>query len=99
MDLSGVQEPEDLAATLKLLLGSPNIALKEWVYRQYDHFVRSNTVIAPGADAAVIRVKGTQKGLALTVDGNSRYCFLDPYVGGVLTVAEATPASPVTFTH
>ena len=89
LDLSGVQEPEDLAATLKLLLGSPNIALKEWVYRQYDHFVRSNTVIAPGADAAVIRVKGTQKGLALTVDGNSRYCFLDPYVGGVLTVAEA----------
>ena len=89
LDLSAVQEPEDLAATLKLLLGSPNIALKEWVYRQYDHFVRSNTVIAPGADAAVIRVKGTQKGLALTVDGNSRYCFLDPYVGGVLTVAEA----------
>jgi phosphoribosylformylglycinamidine synthase subunit PurL len=89
LDLSAVQESEDLAATLKLLLGSPNIALKEWVYRQYDHFVRSNTVIAPGADAAVIRVKGTQKGLALTVDGNSRYCFLDPYVGGVLTVAEA----------
>ena len=89
LDLSAVQEPEDLAATLKLLLGSPNIALKEWLYRQYDHFVRSNTVIAPGADAAVIRVKGTQKGLALTVDGNSRYCFLDPYVGGVLTVAEA----------
>jgi len=89
LDLSAVQEPEDLAATLKLLLGSPNIALKEWVYRQYDHFVRSNTVIAPGADAAVIRVKGIQKGLALTVDGNSRYCFLDPYVGGVLTVAEA----------
>jgi phosphoribosylformylglycinamidine synthase subunit PurL len=89
LDLSAVQEPEDLAATLKLLLGSPNIASKEWVYRQYDHFVRSNTVVAPGADAAVIRVKGTQKGLALTVDGNSRYCFLDPYVGGVLIVAEA----------
>ena len=51
--------------------------------------MRSNTVVAPGADAAVIRIKGTRKGLALTVDGNSRYCFLDPYVGGALAVAEA----------
>jgi phosphoribosylformylglycinamidine synthase subunit PurL len=89
LDLSKLQEPEDLGGVLKLLLDSPNIASKEWVYRQYDHFVRSNTVVAPGADAAVIRIKGTEKGLALTVDGNSRYCFLDPYVGGVLAVAEA----------
>jgi len=78
-----------LGSTVKLLIGSPNIASKEWVYRQYDHFVRSNTVVAPGADAAVIRLKGTEKGLALTVDGNSRYCYLDPYVGGALAVAEA----------
>ncbi len=89
LDLSNIAEPTDLGATVKLLLGSPNIASKEWVYRQYDHFVRSNTVIAPGADAAVIRIKGTEKGLALTVDGNSRYCYLDPYVGGALAVAEA----------
>jgi phosphoribosylformylglycinamidine synthase II len=89
LDLSKISEPADLGATLKLLLGSPNIASKEWVYRQYDHFVRSNTIVAPGADAAVIRVKGTEKGLALTVDGNSRYCYLDPYVGGALAVAEA----------
>lgn len=89
LDLSTLEEPTDLGDTLKLLLGSPNIASKEWVYRQYDHFVRSNTVVAPGADAAVIRVKGTEKGLALTVDGNSRYCYLDPYVGGALAVAEA----------
>ena len=89
LDLSTLKEPTDLGETLKLLLGSPNIASKEWVYRQYDHFVRSNTVVAPGADAAVIRVKGTEKGLALTVDGNSRYCYLDPYVGGALAVAEA----------
>jgi phosphoribosylformylglycinamidine synthase subunit PurL len=89
LDLASIPEPEELGATLKRLLGSPNIASKEWVYRQYDHFVRSNTVLAPGADAAVIRVKGTMKGLAVTVDGNSRYCFLDPYVGGVLSVAEA----------
>ncbi len=89
LDLSQIGQPEDLGATLKRLLESPNIASKEWVYRQYDHFVRSNTVVAPGADAAVIRVKGTEKGLALTVDGNSRYCYLDPYVGGALAVAEA----------
>jgi phosphoribosylformylglycinamidine synthase II len=89
LDLSRVAEPSDLSSVLKQLLASPNIASKEWIYRQYDHFVRTNTVIAPGADAAVIRVKGTEKGLALTVDGNSRYCFLDPYVGGVLAVVEA----------
>ena len=89
LDLSAVNEPKDLGMALKQLLASPNIASKEWIYRQYDQFVRTNTVIAPGADAAVIRVKGTGKGLALTVDGNSRYCYLDPYVGGVVAVAEA----------
>jgi len=89
LDLSAIAAPADLGATLRELLGSPNIASKEWVYRQYDHYVRSNTVVAPGADAAVIRIKGTKKALALTVDGNSRYCFLDPYVGGALAVVEA----------
>jgi phosphoribosylformylglycinamidine synthase subunit PurL len=89
LDLSTIAEPRDLGATLKLMLAAPNIASKEWVYRQYDCYVRSNTVVAPGADAAVVRIKGTDKGLALTVDGNSRYCFLDPYVGGALAVAEA----------
>ena len=89
LDLASVPEPTDLGATLKQMLGSPNIASKEWIYRQYDQFVRTNTVVACGADAAVIRVKGTDKALALTVDGNSRYCYLDPFVGGVLAVAEA----------
>jgi phosphoribosylformylglycinamidine synthase subunit PurL len=89
LDLTGLSEPKDLGATLKLLLGAPNLNSKEWVFRQYDHYVLSNTVVAPGADAAVIRVKNTDKGLALTVDGNSRYCYLDPYVGGVIAVAEA----------
>ncbi|MGH7886930.1 MAG: AIR synthase related protein, partial [Candidatus Binatia bacterium] len=84
-----VSEPKDLTAAFKQLLASPNIASKEWIFRQYDQYVRTNTVVACGADAAVIRVKGTDKGLALTVDGNSRYCYLDPYVGGVLAVAEA----------
>ena len=89
LDLTTVKEPKDLGATLKQLMGSPNLASKEWIYRQYDQFVRTNTVVGPGADAAVLRIKGTAKGLALTVDGNSRYCYLDPYVGGVVAVAEA----------
>jgi phosphoribosylformylglycinamidine synthase II len=89
LDLATVKEPKDLGAALKQLLRSPNLASKEWIYRQYDQYVRTNTVVGPGADAAVIRVKGTAKGLALTVDGNSRYCYLDPYVGGVIAVAEA----------
>jgi len=89
LEYAAIDEPKDLAAAFKQLLAAPNIASKEWIYRQYDQFVRTNTVVASGADAAVIRVKGTEKGLALTVDGNSRYCYLDPYVGGVLAVAEA----------
>ena len=72
-----------------MLLATPNIASKEWVYRQYDHQVQTNTVIAPGGDAAVLRLKGTNKGIALTTDGNGRYCYLDPYVGGMMIVAEA----------
>ncbi len=72
------------------LLGSPNIASQEWVYRQYDHMVRTNTVVLPGSDAAVIRVKGTKKGIALTVDCNSRYAYLDPYLGGMIAVAESS---------
>jgi phosphoribosylformylglycinamidine synthase len=89
LDHAAIAEPKDFTAAFKQLLSSPNIASKEWISRQYDQYVRTNTVVASGADAAVIRVKGTEKGLALTVDGNSRYCYLDPYVGGVLAVAEA----------
>ncbi|HEX2230182.1 MAG TPA: AIR synthase related protein, partial [Candidatus Binatia bacterium] len=88
-EIAAIAEPKDLGATLKQLLAAPNITSKEWIFRQYDHYVRGNTVVPPGADAAVIRVKGTRKALALTVDGNSRYCYLDPYVGGVIVVAEA----------
>ncbi len=71
------------------LLASPNIASKEWIYRQYDHQVMDNTVVLPGSDAAVLRIKGTTKGISLTSDGNGRYCYLDPYLGGVIAVAEA----------
>lgn len=79
----------DLKETLKSLLQAPTIASKEWVYDQYDYQVRTNTVVAPGSDAAVLRVRGTNKGLAMTTDCNSRYIFLDPETGGKIAVAEA----------
>lgn len=89
-DLSQLPLPDETPSdVLMKLLASPNIASKEWVYRQYDHQVQTNTVAAPGADAAVLRVKGTSKGLALSTDGNGRLCYLDPYVGGMIAVAEA----------
>ncbi|UED79867.1 phosphoribosylformylglycinamidine synthase subunit PurL [Lysinibacillus sp. CD3-6] len=79
----------DYKATLNALLKAPTIASKEWVYDQYDYQVRTSTVVAPGSDAAVIRVRGTNKGLAMTTDCNSRYIYLDPEVGGAIAVAEA----------
>ncbi|MFJ6211112.1 phosphoribosylformylglycinamidine synthase subunit PurL [Lysinibacillus sp. NPDC092081] len=79
----------DYKDTLNALLKAPTVASKEWVYDQYDYQVRTSTVVAPGSDAAVIRVRGTNKGLAMTTDCNSRYIFLDPEVGGAIAVAEA----------
>jgi len=79
----------DYKETLNALLKAPTVASKEWVYDQYDYQVRTSTVVAPGSDAAVIRVRGTNKGLAMTTDCNSRYIFLDPEVGGAIAVAEA----------
>lgn len=81
--------PDNYEQVLLDLLASPNIASKEWVYRQYDHMVGTNTVVRPGSDAAVLRVKGTKKGIAMTTDCNPRYCYLDPYMGGMIAVAEA----------
>ncbi|MER1998229.1 MAG: phosphoribosylformylglycinamidine synthase subunit PurL [Lysinibacillus sp.] len=85
------KEPQvsDYKATLSALLQAPTIASKEWVYDQYDYQVRTNTVVAPGSDAAVLRVRGTNKGLAMTTDCNSRYIYLDPTTGGKIAVAEA----------
>ena len=104
-DLSELPLPDESPSDVLLkLLASPNIASKEWVYRQYDHQVQTNTVAAPGADAAVLRVKGTKKGLALSTDGNGRLCYLDPFVGGMIAVAEAcrnvscTGAEPIALT-
>jgi phosphoribosylformylglycinamidine synthase len=80
----------DLTENFLRLLGSPAIASKQWVYQQYDHMVRTNTVVAPGAaDAAVVRVKSTRRALALSVDGNGRWCLLDPRCGAMHAVAEA----------
>jgi len=82
-------ENADLGAELLRLLSSGNIASKNWVYRQYDHMVRTNTAILPGADAAVVRIKETRRALAMTLDGNGRYCAADPREGTKLIVAEA----------
>ena len=80
----------DCTESLKQLLASPNICGKRWVWQQYDHMVQTNTVEAPGAgDAGVIRIKGSQRGLAMALDGNGRWCFLDPRLGAMHAVAEA----------
>jgi phosphoribosylformylglycinamidine synthase II len=78
-----------MTETLGRLIASPNLASKEWVYRQYDHMVRTNTVVLPGSDAAVIRVKETRRLLAMSLDGNGRYCQLNPREGARLAVAES----------
>ena len=80
----------DFTPVLKQLLSSPNICGKRWVWQQYDHMVQTNTVEAPGAgDAGVIRIKGSQRGLAMALDGNGRWCYLDPRLGAMHAVAEA----------
>lgn len=84
-----VPQVENNKETLLKLLSQPTIASKEWVYDQYDYMVRTNTVVAPGSDAAVLRIRGTRKALAMTTDCNARYAYLDPKVGGAIAVAEA----------
>ncbi|MGE5552702.1 MAG: phosphoribosylformylglycinamidine synthase subunit PurL [Betaproteobacteria bacterium] len=88
-DLASLPEPDDYGEMLKALLDSPTMASKEWVYSQYDYQVQTNTVVGPGSDAAILQIKGTQKGLALTIDGNGRYGYLDPWTGGAAAVCEA----------
>jgi phosphoribosylformylglycinamidine synthase len=79
--------PQDRA--LLALLASPTIASKRWVYRQYDHMVRTNTINLPGMGAGVVRIKGTDRALAMSVDGSGRFSYLDPYRGAMLAVAES----------
>jgi phosphoribosylformylglycinamidine synthase II len=88
-DLAALPEMEDYGKVLLTLLGEPTIAGKEWIYGHFDHLLDIDTMIPPGDDAAVLRVIGYNKGVALTVDGNSRYVYLDPYRGGQIAVAEA----------
>ncbi len=100
-----IAEPTDYAQLLLNILSRPTISSKEYVYRQYDHMVRTDTGLLPGAGASLIRLKGSKKALALTLDGNSGYCYLDPYTGGMLAVAEAarnlvcTGARPLAITN
>ncbi len=82
-------EAQSCNDALLQLLATPNIASKQWVYRQYDHMVRTNTAVLPGADAAVVRIKETRRALAMTLDGNGRYCAHNPREGAKLIVAEA----------
>jgi phosphoribosylformylglycinamidine synthase len=89
LDLRSIPEPTDYEKVLLDLVGSPNLCSRRWIYRQYDSIVRGNTVVRPGSGAAVLRIKGSRRGLALTVDCNHRYCLLDPYVGAVIAVCEA----------
>jgi phosphoribosylformylglycinamidine synthase II len=107
-DVSAIPEREeerDLAWTLRELLSAPTIASKAWVYRQYDTSVRTNTVIGPGGDAAVLRLRGTRKALAVKTDCNGRYVYLEPRVGGRIAVAESarnvacTGARPMAITN
>ena len=82
--------PGAMNEALLTLLASPNIASKSWVYRQYDHMVRTNTAVLPGADAAVVRIKETRRALAMSLDGNGRYCAVNPREGARLLVAESS---------
>ena len=105
LDLHTLPEPENPTDAFLQLLASPNIASRRPIYRQYDHMVGANTVIAPGGDAALLRIKGTPLGVAIATDGNGRTTFLDPYVGGAAAIAESarnvscTGARPLAFTN
>ena len=105
-DLTSIPLPNKTPNEVLLgLLASPNICSRRSVFRRYDHQVQTNTVIEPGNDGALIRIKGTKKGLAAATDGNGRLCYLDPYIGGLIAVAEAcrnvscTGAAPIALTN
>jgi phosphoribosylformylglycinamidine synthase II len=95
----------DLTGDLKQLLASPNICSKRWVYEQYDSMVQTNTVEGPGGEAGMIRIKGTQRALAMALDGNGRWCYLDPKLGAMHAVAESarnvacSGATPIAATN
>jgi phosphoribosylformylglycinamidine synthase II len=98
-------QKSNFTGELKQLLASSNICSKRWVYQQYDSMVQTNTVEGPGGEAGVIRIKGTKRGLAMALDGNGRWCYLDPKLGAMHAVAEAarnvacTGATPMAATN
>ena len=89
IDLGARPDVREPGSRLLELLASENIASRRWIYRQYDHQVQNNTVVRPGGDAAVLRLKGSARGFAVATDGNGRLCALDPRVGAAMAVAEA----------
>ncbi len=97
--------PKDMSDAFISVFSSPNIVSKQWVYEQYDYMVRTNSVIQPGGDAAVVRIKGTQKSISTKTDCNARYVYLDPRMGAAIAVAESarnvicTGAKPVAITN
>lgn len=108
LDLTKVADVKvnEVEAVLRKLLAAPNIASKRWVYEQYDHMVQLNTVVLPGrADAAALTIQDTNKRIAVKTDGNGRYCYLDPEMGGKICVSEAarnvacTGARPIAMTN
>lgn len=104
LDLSTLEEPTDYKELTLKMLSSLNLSSKEWIFSQYDHMVRTDTETLPGSDSAVVRIKGTNKAIAVTSDCNSRYCYLDPVAGGKIAVAEAarnlvvSGATPIAIT-
>ena len=98
-------QKKDFTEEFKRLLASPNICSKHWVYEQYDSMVQTNTAQGPGGEGGLIRVKGTDRGLAMALDGNGRWCYLDPKLGAMHAVAESarnvacTGATPIAATN
>jgi phosphoribosylformylglycinamidine synthase len=88
-DFTSLAQPENIQDSFLKVLASPNVASKKWVYEQYDSMVRTNTIVGPGCDAAVMYVKGTKKALAMKTDCNARYVYLNPREGTKIAVAEA----------
>jgi phosphoribosylformylglycinamidine synthase subunit PurL len=105
LDEASIPESTDIAADLLKLMASPDIASRRWIWEQYDNKVGGDTVMPPGGDAALVRVHGTDKALAITTDCNPRYCYADPYEGGKQAIAEAyrnisaTGATPLAVTN
>ncbi len=105
VDAEAIPEPLDYNETILQLIGSPNLASRAWIWQQYDHMVGGDTVICPGGDASLVRIHGTNKGIAISTDCTPRYCFADPVEGGKQAVAEtyrniiATGARPLAITN